>query len=91
MLDTRSSGVKVADVYRYFGTFSRSMISMLEITVGNPLPGCPSLLENVGESLASSGMLFYLLNNGDEELTVQEFSAGISRLKGTARSSTLPP
>ena len=41
----------MADVYKYYGTFSRSMMSMFEITVGNWVPICRSLFENVGEPL----------------------------------------
>lgn len=37
------------DVYEYFGTFTRSMLSMFEITLGNWPPVCRRLSEKVSE------------------------------------------
>jgi len=36
-------------VFKYFGTFSRCMISMLEITIGNWVPICRTLVDLVNE------------------------------------------
>merc|ERR1719229_1935700 len=39
------------DVYTYFGTFSRSLLTMFEITLANWPPACRLLMENVNEWL----------------------------------------
>jgi len=44
------------EVYKYFGTFSRTMITMFEITLANWVPSCRTLMENVHESF----ILFYI-------------------------------
>eukprot|EP00928_Gymnodinium_smaydae_P010486 TRINITY_DN13961_c1_g2_i1.p1 TRINITY_DN13961_c1_g2~~TRINITY_DN13961_c1_g2_i1.p1 ORF type:complete len:589 (-),score=109.23 TRINITY_DN13961_c1_g2_i1:127-1845(-) len=37
------------EVFRYYGTFSRTMLTMFEITLGNWIPPCRALVEHVGE------------------------------------------
>merc|ERR1719375_2099379 len=37
------------EVFRYYGTFSRTLLTMFEITFGNFMPPCRALVENVGE------------------------------------------
>jgi len=37
------------DVYAYYGTFTRSMITMFEVTLANWAPACRVLINNVGE------------------------------------------
>eukprot|EP00812_Abedinium_dasypus_P011443 NODE_49_length_2421_cov_227.888419.p1 GENE.NODE_49_length_2421_cov_227.888419~~NODE_49_length_2421_cov_227.888419.p1 ORF type:complete len:635 (-),score=215.31 NODE_49_length_2421_cov_227.888419:384-2288(-) len=36
-------------IFSYFGTFSRTMISMFELSLGNWIPICRTLMENVSE------------------------------------------
>merc|ERR1711972_207419 len=36
-------------VYKYYGTFARCMLTMFEITLGNWMPPCRALVENVSE------------------------------------------
>jgi len=36
-------------VFKYFGTFARTMLTMFEITLGNWMPPCRALVENVSE------------------------------------------
>lgn len=43
-------------VYMYFGSFARSMLTMYEMTLGNWMPPCRALVENVNEWY----MLFFL-------------------------------
>mmetsp|Transcript_71215 Transcript_71215/g.126856 ORF Transcript_71215/g.126856 Transcript_71215/m.126856 type:complete len:547 (+) Transcript_71215:79-1719(+) len=44
-------------VFKYFGTFWRSLLTMFEITFANWVPSCRTLVENVAESYG----MFYLL------------------------------
>jgi len=37
------------EVYMYYGSFTRTMLSMFEITLGNWMPPCRALVENVSE------------------------------------------
>jgi len=41
---------KQREVFEYFGTFTRSMVTMFESTVGNWIPPCRCLMENVSEA-----------------------------------------
>jgi len=50
--DTEASKV----VYMYFGSFARAMLTMYEMTLGNWMPPCRALVENVSEWY----MLFFL-------------------------------
>jgi len=45
-------------VYRHFGSFARSMLTMFEMTLGNWMVPCRSLVENVSEWY----MLFFLMH-----------------------------
>mmetsp|Transcript_7942 Transcript_7942/g.17626 ORF Transcript_7942/g.17626 Transcript_7942/m.17626 type:complete len:624 (+) Transcript_7942:138-2009(+) len=45
------------EVWLYFGTFSRTMLTMFEITMANWAPSCRTLMDNVSEWYA----LFYLI------------------------------
>merc|ERR1719223_2026621 len=44
------------EVFMYYGTFTRSTLTMFEITLGNWMPPCRALVENVHESY----MIFFL-------------------------------
>merc|ERR1712117_961553 len=46
------------EVFKYYGTFSRTMLTMFEITLGNWMPPCRALVENVNELY----MLFSLMH-----------------------------
>merc|ERR1711908_238447 len=37
------------EVFLFYGTFSRALLSMFEITLGNWMPPCRALVENVNE------------------------------------------
>lgn len=39
------------ELFEYFGSFSRCMVTMFELTLGNWVPVCRLLLENIGEWL----------------------------------------
>merc|ERR1740117_2562454 len=45
-------------VFKYYGTFARSMLTMFEITLGNWMPPCRALVENVHEGY----MMFSLMH-----------------------------
>jgi len=45
-------------VFKYYGTFARTMLTMFEITLGNWMPPCRALVENVSEWF----MLFSLVH-----------------------------
>mmetsp|Transcript_93915 Transcript_93915/g.180569 ORF Transcript_93915/g.180569 Transcript_93915/m.180569 type:complete len:465 (-) Transcript_93915:65-1459(-) len=45
------------EVFIYFGTFTRTMLTMFEITLGNWVPSCRTLMEYVSEWY----MLFYIV------------------------------
>eukprot|EP00419_Tripos_fusus_P066406 CAMPEP_0172911160 /NCGR_PEP_ID=MMETSP1075-20121228/185961_1 /TAXON_ID=2916 /ORGANISM="Ceratium fusus, Strain PA161109" /LENGTH=608 /DNA_ID=CAMNT_0013769415 /DNA_START=135 /DNA_END=1958 /DNA_ORIENTATION=+ len=49
ILDESSPKDKRVEVYKYFGSFARSMLTMFEITLGNWMPPCRALVENVSE------------------------------------------
>lgn len=49
MLDESKPIEQRKEVYRYFGTFTRSFFSMFEITLGNFVPISRALMENVSE------------------------------------------
>jgi len=44
-------------IFKYFGTFGRMMVTMFEITIGNWVPSCRALMDNVTDWFA----LFYIL------------------------------
>jgi len=48
----------VEEVYRYFGSFARSMLTMFELTLGNWMPPTRALVENVSEWY----LVFFLLH-----------------------------
>merc|ERR1719223_1439003 len=45
-------------VFMYYGTFSRSFLTMFELTMGNWMPPCRALVENVSEWF----MFFFILH-----------------------------
>jgi Ca2+-binding EF-hand superfamily protein len=47
---------KRVQVFKYYGSFARTMLTMFEITLGNWMPPCRALVENVSEWY----MLFFL-------------------------------
>lgn len=49
MLDDKNPEHVRHDIYRYFGSFSRGMVTMLELTLGNWVPVCRLLMENLME------------------------------------------
>eukprot|EP00419_Tripos_fusus_P045978 CAMPEP_0172819418 /NCGR_PEP_ID=MMETSP1075-20121228/14581_1 /TAXON_ID=2916 /ORGANISM="Ceratium fusus, Strain PA161109" /LENGTH=210 /DNA_ID=CAMNT_0013659939 /DNA_START=50 /DNA_END=679 /DNA_ORIENTATION=- len=49
MLDESKPIEKRKQVFMFYGTFSRSMLTMFEITLGNWMPPCRALVENVSE------------------------------------------
>lgn len=51
------------DIYKYFGSFSRGMITMLELTLGNWVPVCRLLMDNVSEAYAAL-VVFYKIAIG---------------------------
>mmetsp|Transcript_11922 Transcript_11922/g.27826 ORF Transcript_11922/g.27826 Transcript_11922/m.27826 type:complete len:643 (+) Transcript_11922:81-2009(+) len=44
-------------IFSYFGTFSRMLVTMFEITIGNWVPSCRALMDNVSDWYG----LFYIL------------------------------
>merc|ERR1711983_67735 len=40
---------KRLEVFKFYGTFARAMLTMFEITLGNWMPPCRALVENVHE------------------------------------------
>jgi len=46
------------EVYMFYGTFSRSLLTMFEITMGNWMPPCRALVENLSEWF----MIFFVLH-----------------------------
>jgi len=50
MDDTQAPFEERALVYKYFGTFTATMLTMFEITFANWVPTCRMLVNNVGES-----------------------------------------
>lgn len=48
------------EVYKYFGTFTRAFITTIQLTLGNWVPVCRILLENVGEEW-SIFIIIYIL------------------------------
>lgn len=49
MHTSNKGAARAEDVFRYFGTFSRAFLTMFEVTLGNWVPVCRLLLENVSE------------------------------------------
>jgi len=49
IMDTTKDEATRHQVYKYYGTFSRSMLTMFEITLANWAPACRVLSENVNE------------------------------------------
>lgn len=56
-LDESVAEERRREVYTYFGTFSRSLFSMFEVTLANWPPVCRSLSENVSEVFSLLGVL----------------------------------
>lgn len=56
IIDPKKDVDQRREVYKYFGTFSRTMITMFEITLANWVPSCRTLMENVHETF----ILFYI-------------------------------
>eukprot|EP00929_Paragymnodinium_shiwhaense_P073986 TRINITY_DN37820_c0_g3_i3.p1 TRINITY_DN37820_c0_g3~~TRINITY_DN37820_c0_g3_i3.p1 ORF type:complete len:650 (+),score=152.12 TRINITY_DN37820_c0_g3_i3:54-2003(+) len=55
---------EVAEVlFLYYGTFSRGMLSMFEVTLGNPSPICRAFHESVSEWFGILFMIYRLLIN----------------------------
>merc|ERR1712194_545757 len=44
-------------LWKYWGSFTRSMLTMLEITLGNWVPACRTLMDNVSEWYA---LIFFI-------------------------------
>merc|ERR1719223_2047499 len=49
ILDDNNPTEKRRQVFMFYGTFARSMLTMFEITLGNWMPPCRALVENVSE------------------------------------------
>jgi len=49
ILDEDNPEAKRKEVYRFYGSFARSMLTMFEITLGNWMVPCRALVENVSE------------------------------------------
>merc|ERR1719446_1836576 len=49
---------RLEEVFMYYGTFGRSLLTMFEITLGNWMPPCRALVENVHEYF----MVFFVLH-----------------------------
>merc|ERR1712046_20720 len=45
------------EVFMYYGSFGRNMLTMFEVTLGNWMPPCRALVENVGEQF----IIFFLI------------------------------
>jgi len=56
IVDKDKPEVARLEVFMYYGTFARNMLTMFEITLGNWMPPCRALVENVSEWW----MLFFL-------------------------------
>ncbi|CAE7352887.1 Catsper1 [Symbiodinium sp. CCMP2456] len=57
LLDDRNDGLMKEEVFRYYGTFSRTFLTMFEIMFANWGPACRVLVDNISEWFA----LFFLL------------------------------
>merc|ERR1712000_478352 len=53
-----ATAVQRHEVFKYYGTFARTMLTMFEITLGNWMPPCRALVENVGEGW----LMFFILH-----------------------------
>merc|ERR1719336_3259276 len=49
VLDETNALDKRLEVFMFYGTFARTMLTMFEITLGNWMPPCRALVENVSE------------------------------------------
>merc|ERR1712129_516901 len=47
--DESNSEDQRMEVFKFYGTFARTMLTMFEITLGNWMPPCRALVENVSE------------------------------------------
>lgn len=57
--DPKNQGTKAGmEVFQYYGTFSRSILTMFELTLGNWMPPTRALVENISEFY----MIFFLLH-----------------------------
>jgi Ca2+-binding EF-hand superfamily protein/heme exporter protein D len=49
ILDEQNPEAARKEVYKFYGTFARSMLTLFEMTLGNWMPPCRALVENVSE------------------------------------------
>merc|ERR1719223_1108717 len=56
--DSRDNLEGRKEVFRFFGSFTRSMLTMFEITLGNWIPPCRSLMEHITEGYAALFILY---------------------------------
>jgi len=49
ILDEQNPEVARIQVFKFYGSFARTMLTMFEITLGNWMPPCRALVENVSE------------------------------------------
>merc|ERR1719336_3266904 len=49
ILDEQKPKAARLEVFKFYGTFARTMLTMFEITLGNWMPPCRALVENVSE------------------------------------------
>jgi len=49
ILDEQKPEAARLQVFMFYGTFARTMLTMFEITLGNWMPPCRALVENVSE------------------------------------------
>jgi hypothetical protein len=55
---TNPSAAKREEIFQYYGTFTRSFLSMFEVTMGNWVPICRLLMEHVSEWLALAFLIY---------------------------------
>jgi len=60
MVDEQKPKAERLQVFKFYGTFARSMLTMFEITLGNWMPPCRALVENVSEWWM---LLFYVASD----------------------------
>merc|ERR1719352_2243258 len=49
ILDESNDEARREEVFRFYGTYIRTLFTMFEITFGNFMPPCRALVENIGE------------------------------------------
>lgn len=47
--DENMDPARSTEIFKYYGSFARTMLTMFEITLGNWLPPCRALVENINE------------------------------------------